>query len=955
MKNKLKTINFKILFPITISILLEAFFIIIALMFGTKPKLEDSLIDGFKSNVEVRTNYLETSMSNKWSYLDNEYQNVLQNCEDYVVSTGLSINEILNNETYSTELLKRQVDVLPRILSSNNVTNCFLILNNTNNDSIFLSTKNPNKVTATETNVNFAPTSIVQYYYRNGYNIDQNAYTFRFSDFISHEFYTKPIIFANNNNVSFKISGYWSADMKLGNTNVFTYTVPITFNNVVIGAIGVGLSTTYLQTYFNSFSKGTSFNVELIRKSNDTLQEVFKAFSDYSIPSLNSVNLIKTDFSDIYSFEYDNVVEFTYSDEVNLNSNAYDDTWYFIGIMPKKDLLRVSDNASTNVFYIILLGTIFTLTLLYIFTLLLSKPIIRVSNDINENNITNIPKTNIYEVDLLLKNIEFYFNRSLELNKKLDRVINDSNTNIAVAEYIIDGDYITTTSKFYSMLKLNCSNESVSKDLFIERIKSISADIISSNPRLDSVSDNIFKESCEFVILIDGSYLRLKTVVSKAGAIITLIDLTREYEEKKRIEHERDYDILTGLLNRRGFFSYAENDFHNINDCALFMIDIDNLKKFNDEYGHEFGDKYIKAVGAFFYELQNKYDNLIAGHLSGDEFILYLSNPRMNEVNEISKEIEAVKNRYIECYDSKKYISLSCGVALYEKNITINELKKRADFTMYSVKKSGKNSIAFFDTLAYELYKKEDLLVEELNKLIKNNLVRYAYQPIVSLKTGDVLGYEALMRSMVSDFNSPLMVIDYAKKYNKLYEIEQLTFFNAAENFIKSKSNKLLFINSIASQILNENDFSKFTSKYNSILDNIIIEIIEEDFGQGDVINKKIDRILHFNMNYAIDDYGTGFNNLGMLLNYSPSYIKIEGSLIRDIDHDNKKRQFTKSIIDFCKANNMLIIAESVETEEELKCVKDLGCDYVQGYLISKPDFEIKDISTKMKKFIQDI
>ena len=108
-------------------------------------------------------------------------------------------------------------------------------------------------------------------------------------------------------------------------------------------------------------------------------------------------------------------------------------------------------------------------------------------------------------------------------------------------------------------------------------------------------------------------------------------------------------------------------------------------------------------------------------------------------------------------------------------------------------------------------------------------------------------------------------------------------------------------------------------------------------------------------MNYAIDDYGTGYNNLGMLLHYSPVYIKLEGSLIRGIDHDDKKRQFTKSIIDFCKDNNILIVAESVETIEELKCVITLGADYVQGFLISRPNPNVLDIPDDIKEMIKNI
>ena len=208
------------------------------------------------------------------------------------------------------------------------------------------------------------------------------------------------------------------------------------------------------------------------------------------------------------------------------------------------------------------------------------------------------------------------------------------------------------------------------------------------------------------------------------------------------------------------------------------------------------------------------------------------------------------------------------------------------------------------------------------------------------------------MRPTIDEFKSPIDVIDYAKKYNRLYDIEKLTIFTALEKFVKSNINKKVFINSISSQQLSESDLSIIIEKYKDYFDNIVIELIEEDFGETDILKSKTSSLKNLNINYAIDDYGTGFNNIGMILNYSPKYIKLDCLLVREINFDSKKLMFAKSLIEFCKKNNILVIAEGVETIEELKCVKEAGADYVQGYLIAKPNLEIKDIPLEIKKLI---
>ncbi len=177
----------------------------------------------------------------------------------------------------------------------------------------------------------------------------------------------------------------------------------------------------------------------------------------------------------------------------------------------------------------------------------------------------------------------------------------------------------------------------------------------------------------------------------------------------------------------------------------------------------------------------------------------------------------------------------------------------------------------------------------------------------------------------------------------------------APETFFSTNSDKKLFINSISSQVLNDEDLSHFVEAYKDKLDRFVVELIEEDMGQNKVIQRKIEFFNQYNITYAIDDYGTGYNNIGMILSYTPEFVKIEGSLIRNIDKDEKKQRLAKSILSYCSINHIKVVAESVETVEELKMVKDLGVDYVQGFLLAKPEFEIKDLPEEKKELLRSI
>ena len=958
--NVFKTMYSRILIPLMSIIILQGVIVLMVLYFGSPKKtLDNASINNFKGDVSLRKNYLETAMSNKWDNLDFEYDEIVSNTSSFLKENNITLPELLKNKDYSENLLELEADIISNIIVKNRVSTAFFIIDNQGFDdndktAVFLNTKNPDKEKGESIEVIFAPYNTLNHYYKKGFIISKTADYLKYKDITNKNFYDKPVGLLKENNI--KATGYWSSGLSFDNYNFLTYTIPLVLDGNVFGALGIGLSSQYLQSTMSLLNKGTDLNIELVRKCNDEYESVFKAYVDYSI-NYSKVNEYKsTNNDEIYSFKNGDIEEYLCYDYVNLYSdNYYNEYWYVIGIKPKNEILSASNAIEKQLLVIYLIEIMITIIVLFIITKFISNPIKRVSNSINEKNINNIPRTNIYEVDVLLEELSLYFDKALVLNKKLDSVIEDKNIKIAILEYSKTDNMITLTQKFYSMLGLPYNDISISLEDFLSKINKLGDFVIDNLYEYNDFIIDLFLKSNQYGLLINNSYLRLKVVVSNEGAIATLLDLTAEYNERTKIEYERDYDILTGLLNRTGLYVRIEKIFQRTNiNGALYMIDIDNLKKINDKYGHQLGDDYISRVGLYLKEISHKYPNLIASHISGDEFILYLEEPKNNEVSEIAKEIEMIKETYIDCYLGKIYLSVSCGVALYENNISFEELRKRADFAMYTVKNTSKNSVTFFNSDAYALYKMENTMHDKLILLINEQLIDYAYQPIVDVKCGEVYGFEALMRPRLEEYKSPLRVIEEAKKYNKLYEIECMSLFLSTQKFVESKSTKKLFINSVPSQILSDELYDKYFNKYKNFLNNIVIEIIEEDFGESDIMTKKISIIKNNNMNYAIDDYGTGFNSISMILDYSPMFIKLEGSLIKGIDKDDKKKQFSKSLVNFCKENNIMVIAECVETIQELKCVKEIGVQYIQGYLVAKPSLEIKDISDDIKTLIKE-
>lgn len=447
----------------------------------------------------------------------------------------------------------------------------------------------------------------------------------------------------------------------------------------------------------------------------------------------------------------------------------------------------------------------------------------------------------------------------------------------------------------------------------------------------------------------DGSlrYIRLETQQNGSTRMGLVEDVTFTTEERLRVEHERDYDILTGLYSRRAFRAKCSALFEQpqqLHHAALLMLDLDNLKSTNDSLGHDWGDRYIQRAGQCI--AQHAPSSALCSRISGDEFniFLYGYSSRKELLKVIHRLWHALEQTTIHLPDGREFnISLSGGVAWYpDDTLDLDLLKKYADFAMYEVKRSHKGQLGEFNIALYNSSLHERQLRSEFHQMLRNEAISYHFQPIFSAKDGTPLAYEALMRLSLPTLKSPLDVLRLARAENKLHDIERITLFKASEAYDalqrsgKVPAGKLLFINTIASQHLNEAEENEFVRRFSHLLPQYVSEITEEDELDMEALEKKR-RFPGGSQVFALDDYGSGFNSEKNLLALAPHYIKVDICIVSGIDTDENKQQIVANIVHYAHQRDMKIIAEGLETPAELKTLLRLGVDMLQGYLLAKP------------------
>ena len=253
---------------------------------------------------------------------------------------------------------------------------------------------------------------------------------------------------------------------------------------------------------------------------------------------------------------------------------------------------------------------------------------------------------------------------------------------------------------------------------------------------------------------------------------------------------------------------------------------------------------------------------------------------------------------------------------------------------------------------------------EALDYIIHNKQIKTVFQPIISLSDGSILGHEALSRiTCESEIENPEMLFTIAEEYNRLWDLELLcrtTALEAAYKFMIPPYSKKLFIN-VNPNIMHYETFKigftkSFLMKYNIIPQNVIFEITERNVIEDMAgFKSTINHYKEQDYQIAIDDAGAGNSGLNLISEVNPNYIKLDMNLIRDVDSDRVKFALVKGMVEFSKVSNIFLIAEGIETYEELNTLVNLGVQYGQGYLIQKPDSEVLEIRQDVLQMLKKI
>ena len=757
--------------------------------------------------------------------------------------------------------------------------------------------------------------------------------------------------------------------------HAIAYSQPLILpDGTVYGVVGVELLTEYLQTKLpftelDEDKAGTYFIVSTTdaqTESELTLRKTVTSGEDLVTADapLGILNCHRDAEGDDW-LELDNKRYYMVLEPLqmyNRNAPFAAEHWFLAGTMEQSVLLAFSDRVRrvllTTVLVTLVVGVLGSLLV----SARLASPINHLYREVvdaqEKKSFPRLSRTGIREVDRFAETIT-ELNKELVTNStKFLRIMDMASVEIGGYELRTDTGSVFVTDNFFPLLGMPGIT---GKLLSVRRFEEVLKGIRENTPCTRTA------EGDELLTIRqpDGvRYIMLRSTIEGHAKIGLAEDVTATVLERKRIEHERDYDILTGLYNRQAFNRVCTELFaapERMGVAALMMMDLDNLKHINDTYGHDWGDQYIRRTGQCLRE--NTPAGTVCARLSGDEFLVLFHGYRSRDA--VREKIDCLTKAMQQSVallpsGNALHISLSGGIAWYpDDGQDWETLKKYADFAMYQVKHSEKGRVEEFDIGVYNREAYAERTRREFRQLLSNAQVFYCFQPIFSARSGRVVAYEALMRSDLPTLRSPATIMKLAREQGALYEIERLTFTKALETFDSLcragsvSGDAMLFVNSIASTSLTQEDVEYLNTRWHELCRRVVIEITEEEAIDHEALEKKRNAPGFTGM-FALDDYGSGYANENSLLELAPRFIKVDIAIIRGIDASPDKQQILRNVVAYAHPRCMKIVAEGVETAAELRTVIGLGADLLQGCFLARPAIVPEVIAPEAAAVIQE-
>ena len=447
---------------------------------------------------------------------------------------------------------------------------------------------------------------------------------------------------------------------------------------------------------------------------------------------------------------------------------------------------------------------------------------------------------------------------------------------------------------------------------------------------------NYLKQDIDYLIKPLESFFIILMIFIILLILMTTVQVIHYFVTRKKIFT----DPLTQLFNR----NYLQEimPMLNLEHYSIAMLDLDRFKSVNDTYGHKAGDFILSQSSKIFKSSIRDTDILI--RYGGEEFLLFIYN-RDNDPSismEICERVRSNISKNLYTFDNNDIkMSVSIGINKrphLEKNLT--EAIKKADKMLYIAKSEGRDKvIALDDNMVNKDEKSYD--IQFVNEAILDNRVVCYYQPIYDHMKNEIVKYEALVRIKDKDGSLiyPMSFLPDLKHTNIHYKLTQRILSLIFDKF--RTNGKYVTINLSFLDLINQDIVNTIQDSLGSdreFAKRITFEILESDEIENiELFKEKISFIHSLGSTVSVDDFGSGYSNFRTVLDIEANYLKIDGSLIKNIDKNDKDFKVVESIIHFAKVSNMSTIAEFVHSKDVYDKLRTLDLDYMQGYYVSKP------------------
>jgi diguanylate cyclase (GGDEF)-like protein/PAS domain S-box-containing protein len=449
-------------------------------------------------------------------------------------------------------------------------------------------------------------------------------------------------------------------------------------------------------------------------------------------------------------------------------------------------------------------------------------------------------------------------------------------------------------------------------------------------------------------------WLSINRIMNDHQEVTHYIGIFSDISERKRSEenlvHLAHSDALTGLPNRLLFVDRLKESIHRAerteHKVAVLFIDLDRFKAVNDTLGHAIGDLLLKEVANRLNGCIHKSDTL--ARVGGDEFTMILPDftDRKNIIkvaNHIIKQI----NEPFHLEDHEVFITTSIGISVYPDDaIQVDELLRNADAAMYQAKQH-RNQFEFHSSELLPNPSRSKILEKSIKKGLRNNQFKVFYQPQKDIHNRGEVRYEALLRWVHPDLGMimPSEFIPIAEKNDEFLKLGEWAIHEACLQIKRLEGSTLhqikIFLNLSVNQLQQRNfvGMIKRIIKQTEISPKSIgFEITENiQTGQLKSILKKLHAFRQMGIDIALDNFGGNFSTLSYINQYPISILKIDKDFIHKLDKHHKNKVIIQALVKLAHELDLEVVAEGVESEKQLECLITMGCDYVQGFLISQP------------------